>query len=166
MRGAGCSKTMAARGCRGAALSLAAWLAAGGGCSDRPLRGGDAGGPPFDPDAARQALADAGYPGGAGFPDVTMITGGSVYEAAIRDGIERELGIQLTAEEMPFDEYSRRLDTDTPAIWSLGWSAQVNGVDLGPPVLIDGYANGSYVAPAVVGTYVEAMNRPPTLLSG
>ena len=44
MRGASCSKTMAARGCRGAALSLAVFVAAGGGCSGRPpLTGGDAG---------------------------------------------------------------------------------------------------------------------------
>ena len=58
-----------------------------------------------------------------GSPHVTLITGGSVYEAAVRDGIQRELGIPLIAEEMPFDDYSDRLDNDTPAMWSLGWSA-------------------------------------------
>ncbi len=79
--------------------------------------------PRFDPDAARQALAEAGYPGGAGFPHVTLVTGGSAYEAAVLDGISRELGIQLSAEEMPFDEYSQRLDSDPPQMWSLGWSA-------------------------------------------
>jgi arabinofuranan 3-O-arabinosyltransferase len=35
---------------------------------------------------------------------------------------------------------------------SKGWNAQVGGVDLGAPTLIDGYANGWYVDPAVVGT--------------
>ena len=86
-------------------------------------RGTDDFSPRFDPDAARQVLADAGYPGGAGFPQVTLITGGSIYEAAVREGIQRELGIPLVAEEMPFDDYYDRLDNDTPAMWSLGWSA-------------------------------------------
>jgi len=36
--------------------------------------------------------------------------------------------------------------------WSDGWHAEVGGVDLGVPTLIDGYANGWYVDPAVVGT--------------
>jgi oligopeptide transport system substrate-binding protein len=79
--------------------------------------------PRYDPDAARQALADAGYPGGAGFPAVTLVTGGSEYEGAVLADIQRELGVTLAAEEMPFDEYSDRLDSDTPQMWSLGWSA-------------------------------------------
>ena len=79
--------------------------------------------PTHDPDAARAALAAAGYPGGVGFPHVTLVTGGSEYEAAVLADIQRELGITLTAEEMPFQEYSDRLDTDTPQMWSLGWSA-------------------------------------------
>ncbi len=36
--------------------------------------------------------------------------------------------------------------------WSNGWHAQVGGHDLGTPTLIDGYANGWYVDPAIVGT--------------
>ena len=79
--------------------------------------------PRHDPDAARQALADAGYPGGVGFPHVTLVTGGSDFEDAVLADIQRELGVTLTAEEMPFEEYSDRLDTDTPQMWSLAWSA-------------------------------------------
>ena len=79
--------------------------------------------PRYDPDAARQALAEAGYPGGAGFPAVTLVTGGSEYEAAVIADLQRELGVTITAEDMPFEEYSDRLDTDTPQMWSLGWSA-------------------------------------------
>ncbi len=79
--------------------------------------------PVFDPDAARAAMAAAGYPGGAGFPKVTLVTSGSTYQDAILDGIERELGITLTAEQMPFAEYSARLDSDTPRMWSVAWSA-------------------------------------------
>jgi arabinofuranan 3-O-arabinosyltransferase len=36
--------------------------------------------------------------------------------------------------------------------WSTGWTASVNGHDLGTPVAVNGYANGWYVDPAVVGT--------------
>jgi arabinofuranan 3-O-arabinosyltransferase len=36
--------------------------------------------------------------------------------------------------------------------WNPGWRAAVNGTDLGPPVTINGYANGWYVDPAVTGT--------------
>lgn len=36
--------------------------------------------------------------------------------------------------------------------WNSGWHATVNGNDLGAPTLINGYANGWYVDPTVVGT--------------
>ncbi len=35
---------------------------------------------------------------------------------------------------------------------SEGWEATAGGKDLGPPILVDGYANGWYVDPAEVGT--------------
>lgn len=79
--------------------------------------------PRHDPDAARAALAAAGFPGGAGFPDVTLVTSGTVYDAAIAADLERELGIRLGSEVMPFAEFMRRLDQDPPAMWQLGWAA-------------------------------------------
>lgn len=79
--------------------------------------------PRHDPDAARAALAAAGYPGGAGFPEVTLVTSGTAYDAAIAAELERELGIRLGSEAVPFGEFTRRLDEDPPAMWQLGWAA-------------------------------------------
>ncbi|MFN8037859.1 MAG: alpha-(1-_3)-arabinofuranosyltransferase family protein [Acidimicrobiales bacterium] len=36
--------------------------------------------------------------------------------------------------------------------WSTGWKATVGGTDLGPPQVINGFANGWYVDPAALGT--------------
>ena len=49
--------------------------------------------PMYDPDAARDLLAEAGYPDGAGFPAVTLVTGGGAYDEAVVTELERELRI-------------------------------------------------------------------------
>ena len=64
--------------------------------------------PVYDPAAARDLLAQAGYPGGAGFPDTVLMTGGSGFDAAIVAEVKRELGITLQAETMG-DGYFDRL---------------------------------------------------------
>lgn len=87
------------------------------------LRGEGDFSPRHDPDAARAALAAAGYPGGAGFPAVTLVTSGTLYDEAITAELSRELGVQLGSEVMPFGEFTRRLDEDPPAMWQLGWAA-------------------------------------------
>jgi oligopeptide transport system substrate-binding protein len=87
------------------------------------LRGDGDFSPRHDPDAARAALAAAGYPGGEGFPDVTLLTSGTLYDAAIAAELRRELGVELGSEVMPFGEFTRRLDDDQPAMWQLGWAA-------------------------------------------
>jgi len=83
--------------------------------------------PVYDPAAARTLLADAGFPGGEGFPQVTMLTGGTGYDEGIVSEIERELGITLRAETMDFGDYFVRLEQDPPAIWSLSWVADYPG---------------------------------------
>ncbi len=82
--------------------------------------------PTYDPAAARAALATAGYPGGAGFPEVTLVTGSGFDEAIISE-LERELGIKVKYETMPFGPYFARLDSDPPAFWSLSWVADYPG---------------------------------------
>ena len=83
--------------------------------------------PVHDPDAARALLAEAGYPGGAGFPRVTLMTGGGAADEAILSELKDELGIDLTYETMGFDTYFDRLDHDPPAMWSLSWVADYPG---------------------------------------
>jgi ABC-type transport system substrate-binding protein len=83
--------------------------------------------PKFDPEAARAALATAGFPGGAGFPPVTYLTGGSQYASGLIADVERVLGIDVQLETMSFDTYFERLPFDPPAIWSLGWVADYPG---------------------------------------
>jgi ABC-type oligopeptide transport system substrate-binding subunit len=54
---------------------------------------------------------------------VTLVTSGTLYDAAIAAELRRELGVTLGSEVMPFAEFTRRLDEDPPAMWQLGWAA-------------------------------------------
>jgi oligopeptide transport system substrate-binding protein len=79
--------------------------------------------PPHDPEAARATLTAAGYPGGTGFPSVTLATYGVGPVDAIADEIERELGIEVEVETWSFDDHEVILATDPPAMWTVAWSA-------------------------------------------
>lgn len=83
--------------------------------------------PRHNPDEARLLLADAGYPGGRGFPATTLVTSGGGYDEAVVAEIEAALGIRLGFETMDFDEYTARLETDPPAMWALSWVADYPG---------------------------------------
>ena len=83
--------------------------------------------PVHDPDRARALLAEAGYPGGAGFPDVTIQSGGSPYDEAVITELEAVLGVEVEAEYMDFEAYFERLDTDAPQMWFLSWVADYPG---------------------------------------
>jgi ABC-type transport system substrate-binding protein len=82
--------------------------------------------PPYDPDGARELLADAGFPDGRGFPETTFRTFGGPYDAAVVAEVDRELGIELAYETMTGD-YFGRLEVDPPNIWSMGWVADYPG---------------------------------------
>jgi oligopeptide transport system substrate-binding protein len=83
--------------------------------------------PKHDPEAARAALAAAGYPGGAGFPEVTLVDSGAGYDEAILAELQRELGITVRYEGMESGPYFQRLAADPPAFWSLAWVADYPG---------------------------------------
>jgi oligopeptide transport system substrate-binding protein len=78
--------------------------------------------PAYDPAQARALLARAGYPGGAGFPDVALQTGGSAYDQAVKAAIARELGVDLR-DEILGDFLDRMLGNDRPPMWALSWIA-------------------------------------------
>jgi oligopeptide transport system substrate-binding protein len=82
--------------------------------------------PGYDPEAARALLVAAGYPGGAGFPETTLVTFGGGFDEAILAELERELGVTLQYETMG-DGYFDRLDSEPPQMWSLGWVADYPG---------------------------------------
>jgi len=82
--------------------------------------------PAYDPEGARQLLADAGYPGGQGFPETTFMTFGGGYDRAVVAEIKRELGIDLNYETSGGD-YFGRLAVDPPQMWVMGWVADYPG---------------------------------------
>ena len=100
--------------------------------------------PAHDPDEGRRLLAEAGFPGGAGFPVVTMLTGGGQHDEAIVTEIERELGVEVTYETMSFDTYFDRLANEPPHIWSLGWVADYPGPNDFLGVLLGSDSSNNY----------------------
>ncbi|MGZ6339775.1 MAG: ABC transporter substrate-binding protein [Candidatus Limnocylindrales bacterium] len=86
-------------------------------------------GPRYDPAAARQLLAQAGFPGGQGFPKVALVTSGYGYDEGILAQLKANLGLDLGYEVMAGDEYFTRLSTDPPAFWALTWVVDYPGPD-------------------------------------
>ena len=80
--------------------------------------------PTYDPDAARQLLADSDFPGGAGFPPVVLATYGVGYEQTVAQELETNLGVEVSVEILDFRDYiDREHGPGAPGIWTLSWSA-------------------------------------------
>ena len=102
-------------------------------------------GPTFDPTAARAELAAAGYPGGVGFPTITMLSTGSGWDDAILTDLRQSLGIHVQVELMAFDTYFTRLASpQPPAFWSLSWVADYPGPNDFLGLLLGGGSSNNY----------------------
>lgn len=89
-----------------------------------PGRGEEDFRPAHDPEAARELLAEAGYPGGEGFPEVPLISFGYGYEVTVAAELGQVLGISVPVEILDFQHYMALLDgDDPPAFWTLSWIA-------------------------------------------
>jgi ABC-type oligopeptide transport system substrate-binding subunit/class 3 adenylate cyclase len=79
---------------------------------------------PYDPERARQLLAEAGYPRGQGFPVVDYVT--RYLNRAIAQQLCAQwtevLGVEIRLEAMHWEEYLDLLYMeDRPHLWSMGW---------------------------------------------
>ncbi len=83
--------------------------------------------PAHDPARARQLLAQAGFPGGVGFPIVTFAAAGVPAAEGIVEDLRRELGVTVRLEEL--SDHFGRLHTDPPTMWALGWVADYPGAN-------------------------------------
>ena len=89
---------------------------------------------PFDPDRARELLAQAGYPGGEGLPQVTLAYNALPGHTAMADvaiAMWRDhLGVNVLREEIgDWDAYLERLSADAPQIFRVSWRADYNDPD-------------------------------------
>lgn len=85
----------------------------------------------YDPEFARAQIAEAGYPGCAGFPNVEFVTyqGAGTWAEFLAASVERELGCDPNLFTIEQQEFSVLLETvdknnppeDRPNLWTLGW---------------------------------------------
>jgi oligopeptide transport system substrate-binding protein len=81
----------------------------------------------FDADAAKQFLADAGFPEGEGLPEVTLTVGDSQNESLsaqfVQEQIKRNLGVDIGIETLESATFEDRFLTSDFQVTLGGWSA-------------------------------------------
>jgi len=82
----------------------------------------------YDPEKARKLMADAGYPGGKGFPklDLQINSGGGRNEQvaeAVQKMLSENLNIEINITKMPFAQHLEAIETSKAEFYRFGWIA-------------------------------------------
>ena len=84
-------------------------------------------GPKFNPEKARALLAEAGYPGGKGFPAFNVAYNTDPTHRLIAQFVQAQwkehLGLNVGLEDQEWKVYLKKLDVDPPPVFRLGWGA-------------------------------------------
>ena len=82
----------------------------------------------YDPDLARQLMADAGYPNGDGFPEIRLqINSGGENNIRVAESIQsmlkETLGITVKLDILPMAEHYEKVETGNAVFWRTAWLA-------------------------------------------
>jgi ABC-type oligopeptide transport system substrate-binding subunit len=83
---------------------------------------------PYDPEGARRLLAEAGYPGGRGFPVLDpLVVADRPFPVPLVQYLQAQwldnLGVEITWRQMEWGRYLDRLDREPPHMWLTSWVA-------------------------------------------
>ncbi len=82
---------------------------------------------PYNPEAAKKYLAEAGYPDGKGFPAVTLMFNTSEHHRTVAQFVQKSwqdtLNVKVNLANQEWKVYLSTLQTNAPQIFRLGWCA-------------------------------------------
>jgi oligopeptide transport system substrate-binding protein len=106
---------------QGAGISTTSWIPKGmlGYAPDIGIK--------FDPTQARKWLAEAGYPKGQGFPEVSFlypdVANNRIIAEALQSMWKKHLGVEVELNNEEWKVYLSTINTDPPEIHRAGWGA-------------------------------------------